>query len=442
VDFAAGYGLVFDDWQAWVVEGWLGRRKDGRLAASRCGLAVPRQNGKNAILEGVELFKMVALGRRILHTAHEVKTARKAFLRLCSFFENPRKWPELASLVASVRKTNGQEAIFLTNGGSVEFIARSKGSGRGFTVDDLVCDESQELSDDALAALYPTISAAPSGDPQLILTGTPPSESMVGEVFKRFRALGVLGKDQRFCWDEWSVTPDADLDDRANWAAVNPALGIRLGVDVIVDERAAMDDETFGRERLGIWDEDGMGRLYGVGNWERCFSAGSSIISGLTLGVAVSLDRSRSAVGSAGRNADAKTHLEPITAGTGTAWVVAECKRIQSKHGGTVVIDKGGPAGMLVLPLTEAGVDVTEMSTSDACDAAAGLYDAVQEQKVTHLNDADLNASVMAAQRRTVGDRWLLGRKDSGDITVIEAVQAAAWGVANAPNYAIEDSFY
>jgi hypothetical protein len=265
---------------------------------------------------------------------------------------------------------------------------------------------------------------------------------MVGEVFKRFRALGVLGKDQRFCWDEWSVTPDADLDDRANWAAVNPALGIRLGIDVIVDERAAMDDETFGRERLGIWDEDGMGRLYGVGNWERCFSADSSIISGLTLGVAVSLDRSRSAVGSAGRNPDGKTHLEPITAGTGTAWVVAECKRIQSKHGGTVVIDKGGPAGMLVLPLTEAGVHVTEMSTSDACDAAAGLYDAVQEQKVSHLNDADLNASVMAAQRRTVGDRWLLGRKDSGDITVLEAVQIAAWGVANAPNYAVEDSFY
>ena len=108
-----------------------------------------------------ELFGIVQLGEKFLHTAHEVKTARKAFLRLASFFENTRKWPELADLVKDIRRTNGQEAIVLTNGGSVEFVARSKGSGRGFTVDVLVCDEAQELSDDALEALMPTTSAAP-----------------------------------------------------------------------------------------------------------------------------------------------------------------------------------------------------------------------------------------------------------------------------------------
>ena len=110
--------------------------------------------------------------RDSLHTAHEVKTARKAFLRLAGFFESARQWPELAALVSEVRRTNGQEAIVLTNGGSVEFIARSKGSGRGFTVDDLVCDEAQELGTEAYAALKPTISAAPSGDPQTCLLYT------------------------------------------------------------------------------------------------------------------------------------------------------------------------------------------------------------------------------------------------------------------------------
>ena len=35
-------------------------------------------------------------------------------------------------------------------GGAIEFIARSRGSGRGFTVDDLVCDEAQELTDEQL----------------------------------------------------------------------------------------------------------------------------------------------------------------------------------------------------------------------------------------------------------------------------------------------------
>src|SRR5690606_22060142 len=194
-----------------VITDWLGV-KNGRWAASRVGLAVPRQNGKNAILEIVELYKMVELGRRILHTAHEVKTARKAFTRLLSFFENERKYPELASLVLTVRRTNGQEAILLKNGASIEFVARSKGSGRGFTVDDLVCDEAQELSEDVLAALLPTISAAPSGDPQVTMTGTPPAPSMDGEAWTRLRKSGHEGTP-RVAWAEWSLPGDVDLDD-------------------------------------------------------------------------------------------------------------------------------------------------------------------------------------------------------------------------------------
>src|SRR5699024_5365490 len=65
------YGLTPDEWQYTVLEAWLGETEDGLFAASRCGLAVPRQNGKNGILEMVELYKMCILNRQILHTAHE-----------------------------------------------------------------------------------------------------------------------------------------------------------------------------------------------------------------------------------------------------------------------------------------------------------------------------------------------------------------------------------
>ena len=82
------------------------------------------------------------------------------------------KFPELNALVKEVRRTNGQEAIVLKNGGSVEFVARTKGSGRGYSVDVLVIDEAQELTEDQLAAMLPTISA--SSNPQILYTGTPP----------------------------------------------------------------------------------------------------------------------------------------------------------------------------------------------------------------------------------------------------------------------------
>lgn len=149
---AAGYDMKPDKWQRIVLEGWLATDSKLQWAASDCGCAVPRQNGKNAILEFTELYLAAILGMKILHTAHEVKTCRKHFLRMKYYFENARKFPELAELVTYIRATNGQEAIVLKNGGSIEFIARSKSSGRGFTVDVLVCDEAQELTDEQMEA--------------------------------------------------------------------------------------------------------------------------------------------------------------------------------------------------------------------------------------------------------------------------------------------------
>ena len=134
ISLAADYKLIPDPWQAWVIDNWLSVVGDN-WAHMTCGLAVPRQNGKNAVLEIRELFGAIGRGERILHTAHEVKTAQKHFRRLKHFFgqktnDPAAKFPELNALVESIRNVNGQEAIFLKNGGSIEIAARSKEIGR------------------------------------------------------------------------------------------------------------------------------------------------------------------------------------------------------------------------------------------------------------------------------------------------------------------------
>lgn len=222
VFLSSRYGLSPDDWQEDILETWLGRKSNGRWSAATCGLAVPRQNGKNALIEIRELFGMVGRGEKILHTAHEIKTARKAFRRLQFFFGTQRndpaaKYPELNALVEDVRNVNGQEAIYLKNGGSVEVVARSKNSGRGFTVDILVMDEAQEMSEEDLEALMPTTSAAPKGDPQWIFTGTPPGPTANGEIFTRVRSEALAGRSKRLAWHEWSPPPAAEIDDRGVW---------------------------------------------------------------------------------------------------------------------------------------------------------------------------------------------------------------------------------
>jgi hypothetical protein len=431
---ASSYGLTPDEWQFTVLQGWLGRRVSGRWAAARCGLSVPRQNGKNGVLEVAELYKMVALGRAILHTAHEVKTARKAFLRLASFFENDRDHPELAGMCREVRRTNGQEAIVLTNGGSCEFIARSKGSGRGYTVDDLVCDEAQELSEDALAALLPTVSAAPSGDPQITFTGTPPSPSMDGAVWTRIRRAGVSGKDRRLCWHEWSVEVPGNLDDRSRWAATNPGLGIRLNPETVADERAAMTNETFGRERLGHWPRAGHLAVVDPDAWTAAATTAPPTGGPVAFGLDMNPDRTWLSIAAATRD-DATVHVEvvkhrPVSDGTDWAvqWLAARWPSTVA-----VVVDGQSPARSLLPDLAEAKVRVTVTGAADMASACGQFYDRVTATppRLTHFDQPVLTRALSAATKRTIGDGggWGWARRGTDDVSPLVAATLAMHGV-------------
>lgn len=434
---ASGYGLTPDPWQSLVVDSWLARRKDGRLASGRCGLAVPRQNGKNGAIEIVELYKTVALARKILHTAHEVKTARKAFIRLCSFFESAHKYPELAALVKEIRKTNGQEAIVLTNGGSVEFVARSRGSGRGYTVDDLVCDEAQELTDEQLEALLPTISSAPSGDPQIIMTGTPPVDRSLGAPFVRMRDAGHEGKDARLSWHEWSVDPGANPDDRSLWAATNPALGSRLNITVVEDERGQMSDTGFMRERLGMW----LGALSGAppviatSTWDALES--TPVNDGPTaFGIRFSPDGSQASMSGA-RAIGSGFYVECFGSGSPVSYMDAMTEWLSERWRDceTIVIDGKGAADVLEQRLIESGVrprKILRATTSSAPAAYAGLLDHVQSGRVSHSGQPGLRASIECSTRRDIGSLGAWGYKPNvpdGDSTPVESVALAISGL-------------
>lgn len=436
-DLASAYGLVPDEWQRNVLEAWMGRKANGRWAAGRWGLAVPRQNGKNGILEMVELFFMAVLGLRILHTAHEVKTARKAFLRIASFFENERKYPELSEMVEYIRRTNGQEAIQLNNGGSVEFIARSKGSGRGFTVDVLVCDEAQEYGEDAQAALLPTISSAPSGDPLQILLGTPPAPGMDGEVFTRMRSAGVEGKDRRLAWAEWSASQAVRPADRQVWAATNPALGIRLNASTLEDEFAGMSQEMFMRERLGVWDHAAGMKAVEAASWDLCSATELNPDGRRVIGIRFTPDGSTIAVAGA-LKPDVEGEpfvVEPIEqrpAGDGTQWLV---DFLVERHEdlAQIVIDGKSGVGYLVNALRAekvASKSILTPSTDDVTAAHSMMEAAIRNQDVAHPANEDLDGQVKAALKRKIGTAGGFGWQapEGGSVALFEAVTLAHWG--------------
>ena len=446
VELAAGYGLTPDPWQGeGVVRGWLARDEFGRLAAGRCGLSVARQNGKNGTVEVVQLHKLVVQRRKILHTAHEVKTARKAFLRLCSFFENEHDYPELASLVESIRRTNGQEAIILTNGGSIEFVARSRGSGRGFTVDDLFCDEAQEMTDEQLEALLPTIAAAPSGDPQIIFLGTPPPPESPGDVFARVRESALAGSG-RVCWDEWSIPDDmpasvALRDWEEHAYGTNPALGYRLSIRTIADEKEAMSPEGFCRERFGQWQVVGS-KPKAIPFSEWAVLSASKPADGVTVfGVRFTPDGSTVALAAGIRPDDGPIHVEGLrqaNVGDGLQWLVDFLVKRASKTS-LVVIDGKAHAGGLVSLLRDEGMTrrgLLVMPSIDQVASAHSLFlEAVKSGGLSHLGQDALDDQVRDAARRVISKTtgsfgW---EPDKGDsVALLDAVTYAFWGARTA----------
>lgn len=426
VFLAEGYGLVADDWQARIVEDWLAVDDGERLLHSQCGLAVPRQNGKNAILEIVSLYKAAVQGRRLLHSSHEVKTTRKAFIRLKAFFESAA-YPELGALVQSIRSTNGQEAIVLSNGGSIEFIARTKNSGRGFTVDDLILDEAQDLDEDALSALLPTISAAPSGDAQIIMTGTPPIDLADGVPFQRLRE----NLSARACWIEYGIGRDEQVGDRDTWFRVNPALGDRLSVEAVETEFEQFSVEAFARERLGRWPTVSSAALFDMDSWDA--NKGSAGEGRKFMALDMSFDRSRIFVGVA--VSGDKPFVEVALDDDASVVSRGLVEMLANAGAEKVFIDGHSPAVSLLDRLVAAGVPVEVTGMGIMSQACGQFQDAVRDGNIAHSGQAGLRSALQSAKPRPIGSAGGFGyhRRGGGDyVAALVAVTLAHYGAVSA----------
>jgi phage terminase large subunit-like protein len=271
VTLAGEARLVLDPWQRLVLESGL-RRRGGKWSAFEVALIVARQNGKGTILEALELAALFLFPdvRLILHSAHEFKTSQEAFLRVRTLIEDN---PDFDSQVSRIRTAAGAEAVELKDGKRLRFVARSSGSGRGFTSDLVILDEAYKLGDQEMAALLPTLSARP--DPQVWYTSTAggPDSIQLGRV----RARGVAGGDPSLAFLEWSAE---DTDDPAapdTWARANPGLGIRIDPDYIGREMTALGPEAFARERLSIGDypvDGGAWEVVRADTWSSCAAPG------------------------------------------------------------------------------------------------------------------------------------------------------------------------
>lgn len=438
---AAAAGLVLDPWQADVLDGALGIREDGKWAAFHVGVVVSRQNGKGSILESRVLAGLLLFGERtIMWSSQEMKTSLESFMRVEALFDS---CADLRRRVKRVSHANGSEGIELRNGARLRFVARSKGSGRGFSGDLVILDEAYALTGEHIDALLPTMSArtlaTPCG-PQLWYTSSPPLDSMSGAPLFRLRAQAVSGAPRVAYFDYGAVGDLAnlsgvDLDDRSLWAATNPAAGTRISEEFIADERTAMTDEGFARERLGIWPaEPSEGwQVIPEAAWNARADVDAERPEGsLSFSVDVTPDRKWSTISVAGERDDGDIHLEVVDHKPGTGWVVGRLRELVDKwEPCAVVLDPAGPAGSLIAACEAADVDLVLPTAREIGQACGQFYDGIcgETPSMWHVGDARLTSALAGAHTRTLSDAWAWARKDVAvDISPLVGVTLAAWG--------------
>lgn len=425
VDLAAAAGLDLLPWQRLVLEHALGEREDGTWSAREVGLIVPRQNGKGAVLEALELAAILLFGaREVIHSAHQFKTSKQAYLRMRGILSGS---PKLLARVKQFRQSNEDTSIEFRNGAYLRYLTRSKGGGRGFSGDLVVFDEGFNLSAASIADLFPTLSTRPNWS--VWYTSTPPPvidlAAEHSEHLRTLRARAQSDRPGRLAWFEWSTPPESDPDDRDTWYATNPSLGHLIDEEFVETERDTYTDENFRVERLGTWLLSGASSKLPGDAWAAAGRPDAQVSgSDLWFGLDMPPDRSTVWAGvSDGTTSELAAEVGPDEL---VDWVLERDDRYRPV---VWVVDGASPASSFVPDLVAAGVPVEVLGASDFAAACGRLFDDVTAGRFRHRGQAPLNVAAATAASRKLGDRWAWSRSSSAvDISPLVAVTLAHHG--------------
>lgn len=453
VDLMRLVGRELDPEQALAVDALLSFGPGGRPVALESAIVEARQNGKTAaVLLPVVLFDLFLQDAdRIVWTAHLFRTARDSFVdfdRLisgCSYLSKRTK---------RISYSTGEEAIELHSGARLEFLARSRGGGRGLAAKRLVMDEALFLSAESMGALIPTLSAR--SEPQINYGASAGLGS--SDHLRALRDRGRKGGDPSLIWVEfcapggWDDPPcragrkcghvvdtaeGCALDDEALWALANPAMGRRITVEYIRSERRALPAAEFGRERLGWFDlpEDEI-RPIEISDWTSraitqpdpkppspvFFLDAAPGLTSASIGVAV--------------EHDGRPYLELDDYRGGAEWLVDRAAGLRERHPeASFAVLATGAVTALLPALKDRDVEPEQFTISDMGRACGHLQKLVADQAVSHSGDPLFAQALAVAVRRDIGDDlWTWSRRKSGDISPLVAVTGAAWLLESMPD--------
>jgi hypothetical protein len=441
-DKCAEFGDTFDEWQDGAGRAILAKRKDGIYAATVGGvvLSIPRQVAKT-FLVGRIIFALCILfpGMKVLWTAHRTRTATNTFRSLQGFARRKK----VAPYIAHIRTANGEQEIGFRNGSRIMFGAREQGFGRGFDeVDIEVFDEAQILTEKALEDMVAATNQArnPHGA-LLFFMGTPPRPVDPGEAFSFKRDKALSGDSKDMVYIEFSADPDADPDERDQWAKANPSYPHRTPLESMLRLRENLpSDDSWMREALGVWDQVKSAGVIPGPSWMGQEDQTSLATDRFALGIEVGPDLAWASVALAGQRVDTGWHLEldddQHTRGRGIAWLVPHIEHLVANNQQirAVVADVAGPIKPLLIERAgrwflrrgdgSHGIEVTPLKVAELGAGCSLVLSGIVTGSLWHIGQPQLTAAALAAGKRALGDTgmWVWSRKTAeSDITPIQA---------------------
>ena len=413
LDLLSKAGFECMDWQAFLLEAWMGILPNGRWAAPTVGNETSRQQGKTRCIQGRAASEMLFYGGTVIYTAQLQKTSTETFEEMAQLMDTKALRKFLAP--NGIRTALGREEIRLKSGAKMKFLARTRNGGNGQHGSLLIFDEAQYLEPTSQGSFLGAISACktPRG-PQTIYNGNAPEEGDYAMVFERIRNDALSGNTKRTAWTEWGVGTSKqppDTSDREVWRRVNPSWGILLHPDTVEAEFESLETVQFAHQRLGWFQErSASDRLFTQEEWDALeVDDAPETWQKLAYGVRFTGDGKFVALSVCTLN-DESAHVEFIreeTMALGIGWLVewlADPRRVS--QAAAIGIDGKADAIDLSQQLVEAGVPkqaVMVATTGSAISAAAMALNAIRDGSLTHVKDESLAASVLGATRRQIG---------------------------------------
>lgn len=418
----AAMGVHYDPWQEGAATVALGCRADGKFAATVGGVvwSIPRQVGKTYTVGNLLIALAIEIpGIRIVWTSHHGRTTTNTFRSMQGMVKRKQIRPFMPA-GGGVRTANGEQEIRFANGSLILFGAREHGFGRGMdAVDILVFDEAQILDIKALEDMVPATNQARNPHGGLVFfIGTPPRPTDNGEAFRAKRRRALSGESNDIFYVEMGADPDADLDDRDQWAKANPSYPLRTPLESMLRMRENIpDDASWGREAMGKWDEVAeVQRVIPSDIWN-ALAAGSEAPAQDAPPSALAVDMSHDRVISIDGCwlTEHSCHVEILAldaapnSSTAVEWLVERAGRKIP-----VVIDSYSPAASMIPTLKARGVRVVVTNANDMSKACGGFFDDALAGRLTHADQKQLNDALAGASRRKIGDAggWGWDRRD------------------------------